>query len=82
MINKNNIKEIGMEKNFHYTVCQIDVLGRLVNKEHLNHNELDVWMENIYGQYAKIRVERSDGKWVVYEDNGSNWEVIHKGNSI
>jgi len=52
--------------------------GKLSNKEHLNDNELDKWMDKVYGKFANVRVERNDGRWIEYTDDGKKFVVTKK----
>ena len=62
-----------------FTVYQVS-RNRLTNKEHLNSNELDRWMESVYGKYATVKVVHDKtGKFVVYTDNGTEFKAIEKG---
>ncbi len=62
---------------YHYTVYKIEQTGKLSNKEHLNDNELDKWMNKT--NFANIRVERNDGNWVEYTTDGKKFVVKKKG---
>jgi hypothetical protein len=67
---------------YHYTVYKIEQNGKLSNKEHLNDNELDKWMEKVHDKFANIRVERNDGNWVEYTSSGSKYVIKKKGKGI
>ena len=64
---------------YHYTVYKIDLKGKKSNKENLNDNELDKWMDKVHGKFANIRVERSDGKTIDYTDDGTKFVIKKKG---
>lgn len=64
---------------FHYKVFKIELDGTLSNAEHLNEDELDTWLNDQYGKLVNIRVERSDGKWIHYTDNGEEFDVVERG---
>jgi hypothetical protein len=63
---------------YHYTVYKIEQNGKLSNKENLNDDELDTWMDKVYGKFVNIRVERSDGKKIEYTDDGRKFVVAKK----
>jgi|15BtaG_2_1085339.scaffolds.fasta_scaffold02123_12 hypothetical protein len=68
-----------MNQSHHYTVYKIGLNESLSHKEHLNADELDQWMHDVYGRFAKVMVIRDDGRYVVYTDNGSSFEKIKRG---
>ena len=57
-------------------VYKVDLKGKLYNKESLNFDELDAYMNKIYGRWSNIRVVSSTGKTVNYTDNGKKWEKV------
>jgi len=63
---------------YHYTVYKIEQNGKLTNKEHLNDNELDKWMDKVYGKFVNIKVERNDGRWIEYTDDGKKFVIKKK----
>ena len=59
---------------FTFTVYKVEINGSLSNKEHLNHDELDSWMDAKYGKFATVLAVRDqDGTSVRYTDNGNSW---------
>lgn len=73
------IKQFLTEKKYNFTVYKMESNGKLSNRENLSHDELDPYMNKIYGKWPKIRVERSDGKWIIYDDDGTKWINIKTG---
>ena len=62
-----------------FTAYQVSLNG-LTNKVHLNGDELDSWLESVYGKYATVKVVQDmTGKFVVYTDNGTEFDAIEKG---
>ena len=64
-----------MDNRYHYTVYKIEMDGSLSNKEHLNADELDNWMLLAINYFATIKVVRSDGRFIIYDDNGDKWTI-------
>jgi hypothetical protein len=58
---------------FTYTFFKLNLDGSKSHRENLNADELDGFLASVYGKFATVLVERSDGKQVVYTDNGSEW---------
>jgi len=56
---------------------QIVKLTEVITVDHLGETELNQWMAENYGKYAKVRITReNDGKVIEYTDNGDWWEKI------
>lgn len=56
---------------FTFTAYKVELNGTLSNKEHLNFDELDSWMESKHGKFAIVAIVRDqDAKRVTYTDNG------------
>jgi len=54
-----------------FTVYKVELDGSLSHKEHLNADELDTWMSNIYGKFTTVKViEDNSKKEIIYTDNG------------
>jgi len=66
-------------KKHSFSVYKIEQNGKKSNRENLGHDELDKWMNKVYGKFANVRVERDDGNWVEYTDNGTKFVVMKKG---
>ncbi len=58
---------------FSYSFFKLNLDGKKSHRENLNADELDWFMASVYGKYATVLVERSDGKKVTYTDNGTEW---------
>jgi hypothetical protein len=54
--------------------------GSLSNKEHLNADELDDWMHSACKRFATVKVVRSDGRFIIYDDNGAKWTIRERSN--
>jgi hypothetical protein len=61
-----------------FKVSQIKNGGILVTLDNLGFDELDAWMDRSYGKFATVLVEASNGKKVIYTDNGSSWEKVSR----
>jgi len=59
-----------------YTLWQVNIKGKLSNKEHLSHDELDDRMEELYGKVATIKVKQDGGKEITYTDDGTKWSKV------
>lgn len=65
--------------DYHYTFYKVELDGRLTHKEHLNEDECIDFMNTIHGRFANVRLERSDGKYCLYTDDGEKWTNIGRG---
>lgn len=70
------------EQKYHYSVYKVGIDGKLSNRENLNHDELDDYMNGKAKKFNNIKVVRSDGKAVFYTRMGKNdsWVVQKKVN--
>lgn len=60
-----------------FTAYKINLDGTLSHRENLGHSELDEYMSRVYGKFPSVKVVRdTDGKEVVYTDNGIEWEKV------
>ena len=62
----------------HFTFYKLNLDGTLTNKQHLNSEELDGFMEAAYGKFANVLVEDEKGNQCIYSDNGRQWELLTK----
>ena len=60
----------------HFTAYQVKLDGSLTNRENLNFDELDGWMQDKLGKFATVRVDASNGVSKTYTDNGIGWNAI------
>jgi hypothetical protein len=74
-----SIKQYLTEKKYSFSVYKIEQNGKLSNRENLGHDELDPYMNKVRGKFAKIRVVRDDGKWLEYDDDGTDWKQVKQG---
>lgn len=63
---------------FHYTFHKVGLDGSLSNRAEINADELDVFMQTTARQFATVQIVRSDGKGIVYTDNGQEWEIVER----
>ena len=70
--------EILKEATKMFTVYKMDAnSGKLSNKEHLNQNELDAWMNN--SKFPTILViEDNSKKYIVYDHDGNKFVATKK----
>lgn len=62
---------------FTFTAYKVELNGTLSNKEHLNFDELDYWMESKHGKFATVSIVRDqDSKRVTYTDNGVKFVLV------
>ena len=61
-----------------YTAYKLDATGKASNREELNADELDNFMLMSYGKFATLAVRRSDGRTVIYSDDGQKWVIVKK----
>ena len=60
-----------------FTVHNIKTDGTLSNKECLNNDELDQWLDDNYGRFANLQVVQDlTGKKIVLVDGGEYWEKV------
>ena len=59
-----------------FKVSKVNLNGSLSTLDNLGELELNPWMTENYGKFATIQVEASNGCFVMYTDNGSEWEKI------
>ena len=60
-----------------YSAYKINLDGSLSNRENLNHDELDSWVDSVYGKFASIRVFVDNSDFFVnYTDNGVEYVKI------
>lgn len=60
----------------HFSVFKVNLDGSLSNRENLSHNELDSYINSVYGKFATIKVIASNGREVVYTDNGECYAKV------
>jgi len=67
-----------------FTVYKLDPNSRkLSNKEHLNNNELDEWMEKVKNKFSRILVvEDNSKKYIIYDRTQNKWKIVQKGKDI
>lgn len=60
-----------------YSAYKVNLNGSLSNRENINHDELDSWINSVYGKFASIRVFVDlSGVFVDYTDNGVEYVKI------
>lgn len=64
---------------YHYTVYEVDIDNNCLNKEHLNANELDDWMDLALERFATVKVVRSDEKFIIYDLYDLGWTIRQRG---
>lgn len=60
----------------HFSVFKLNLDGSLSNRENLSHDELDSYIESVYGKFATIKVVASNGKAAVYTDDGERYAKV------
>ncbi len=62
-----------------FSTYKVNLDGSLSHRQNLGFEELDPWMNKIYGHFATIKVVcEQTGQEIIYTDNGQEWEIVSK----